>query len=343
MKTLAAILTELHSPLEIDEVEIPPLDYGQVLVEFKTSRICGSQLGEIDGVKGPDRWLPHLLGHEGGGIIRETGPEVKTVKEGDHVVAHWRPGDGIQAACPQYKRGNQVVNSGNITTFNHYGILSENRVTAIPQDFDPEIASLLADTLTTGFGLIGRDAQARIGESLVIFGAGGIGLGAILGAKLAGLHPIVAVDLHPHKLDTALAHGATHTLDGANEEVEDQIRSIVGNQGADIVLDGTGNPSVIERCYRLTHSKGRTILYGVMPHNRSVNIHTLPLHFGRALKGSEGGGSQPHEDIPRLVRMIQDKRFDPLPMISHRGSLEDVNDLISKMRSGKVIHAIMNY
>ena len=102
MKTPAAILTRLRSPLEIDEVEIPALDFGQVLVELEVTRICGSQLGEIDGVKGPDRWLPHLLGHEAGGTVLETGPAVKTVKEGDQVVLHWRPGAGIQAAPPKY-------------------------------------------------------------------------------------------------------------------------------------------------------------------------------------------------------------------------------------------------
>lgn len=343
MKTLAAILTELRKPLELDEIEIPRLDFGQVLVEFKTSRICGSQLGEIEGVKGPDRWLPHLLGHEGGGIIRETGPEVKTVKPEDHVVAHWRPGTGIQAPCPQYKRGPQTVNAGNITTFNHYAILSENRVTAIPFDFDMEVAALLADTITTGFGLINRDAQARIGQSLVIFGAGGIGLGAILGAHLAGLHPIVAVDIHSHKLDTAKQHGATHAIDGNSADIEEQIRAIVGDDGADIVLDGTGIPAVIESCYSLTQRQGKTILYGVMPHDRSVTLHTLPLHFGKTLTGSEGGASQPHEDIPRLVRMIQDGRFDPKSMITHRGGLEDVNDLIASMRSGEAVHAVMSY
>ncbi len=343
MKTLAAILTQLKQPLELDEVEIPKLEYGQVLVELKTSRICGSQIGEIDGVKGEDRWLPHLLGHEAGGIVREVGPEVTTVKPDDHVVAHWRPGAGVQSRPPKYKRGSQTINAGWITTFNHWAVLSENRVTRIPEDLDLEIAALLADTLTTGFGIINRDAKARIGESLVIFGAGGIGLGAILGAKLAGLHPIVAVDLFPHKLEMAKQFGATHTLDGSSQDITEQVQAIVGKRGADITLDGTGNPSIIERCYSLTQPKGRCVLYGVMSHDKAVSIHTLPLHFGKLLTGSEGGGSQPHEDIPRLVRMIQNDQFDPKPMISHRGSLQEVDELISKMRKGEVIHAVMNY
>ncbi|HEX9782340.1 MAG TPA: zinc-binding dehydrogenase [Opitutaceae bacterium] len=343
MKTFAAILTEQRRPLEIDQIEIPALGYGQVLVEVVTSRICGSQLGEIDGVKGPDRWLPHLLGHEGGGIVRETGPEVTAVRPGDHVVLHWRPGAGIQGRPPTYNWHGRLVNAGFLTTFNQLAVVSGNRMTKVPADLDFEVAALLADTITTGFGVINRDAAVRIGESVVVFGAGGIGLGVTLGAHLAGAHPIVAVDLHAHKLERARAFGATHAVLAPGEEVEERVREIVGSTGADVVVDGTGRPEVIERCYRLTHSRGRCVLYGVMPCDRQVSLHTLPLHHGKTLTGSEGGGSKPDEDIPRLVRMIKAKRFDPKPMISHRGALGDLNDLINRMRAGEVVHAMIRF
>src|SRR5688572_8909216 len=198
MKTTAAILVEQKKPLVIDEVELPALSYGQVLVDIKVSRICGSQIGEIDGVKGPDKWLPHLLGHEGGGIVLETGPEVTHVKPGDRVVLHWRPGAGIQAAPSKYRLGSQTVNAGNITTFQGLTVVSENRVTRVPDNTDFEIAALLADTLTTGFGAVTRDARVAIGEAVVVIGVGGIGLGTVLGAHLAGAHPVIAVDIHEH-------------------------------------------------------------------------------------------------------------------------------------------------
>ena len=343
MKTPAAILVEQHRPLELAEVEVPAPGYGQVLVELKASRICGSQLGEIDGVKGPDRWLPHLLGHEGGGIVKEVGPEVTTVKPGDHVVLHWRPGAGIQSRGPVYGWNGRRVNAGYVTTFNHRAVVSENRVTPIPADLDDEIGCLLADTLTTGAGVINRDANVRIGESVVIFGAGGIGLGVILAASLAGAHPIVAVDLYQHKLEVARRFGATHTLLATSASLEDDIRDLVGPRGADVVIDGTGRPEVIERCYRLTQPAGRCVLFGVMRHDLNVTLHTLPLHHGKILTGSEGGGSLPAEDIPRLVRMMRDGRFDPKGMVSHRGTLDDVNDLIARMRAGEVVHAMLHY
>lgn len=344
MKTLAAILVEQRRPLEVESVEIPALGFGQVLVEIKTTRICGSQIGEIDGVKGPDRYLPHLLGHEAGGIVLEIGPEVSHVKAGDHVVVHWRKGNGIQAKSPTYRWGNKSVNAGSITTFQQFAVISENRLTPVPSDLDFEVAALLADTLTTGFGVVTNDASVSIGESVVFFGAGGIGLGAILGAHLAGAYPIVAVDLHDHKLAKARAFGATHTFNAtAPENLEAAIRSIVGPGGADVVVDGTGQASVIEQCYQLTASQGRTVLFGVMPWDKRVSLHTLPLHFGRTLTGSEGGSSQPSSDIPRIVRMMKAGRFDPKEFVSHRFSLNDINEGVSRMRSGEVIHAMVHF
>src|SRR5262245_29460210 len=131
MKTSAAILVEQKRPLEISEVEVPQLSFGQVLVEIKVTRICGSQLGEQDGVKVPDRFLPHLLGHEAGGIVREIGPEVQHCRVGDRVVLHWRPGAGIQARPVQYRWNTRVVNAGSITTFQQWAVVSENRCTVI--------------------------------------------------------------------------------------------------------------------------------------------------------------------------------------------------------------------
>jgi len=343
MKTMAAILVEQKKPLVIDEVELPSLEYGQVLVEQKTSRICGSQIGEVDGVKGPDPFLPHLLGHEGAGIVSDVGPEVTQVKKGDHVVLHWRPGAGIQARSPIYSWNGKKLNAGSITTFQKNTIVSENRVTPIPKTLDWDIAPLLADTLITGFGIINNDAAVKIGESVVIIGCGGIGLGVLLGAKLAGAYPIIAVDIHDHKLSKAKEYGATYTINSRTVDFVKEVRSLVGEKGADVIIDGTGSSKVIEQAYALTHSKGRCVLFGVMPHDQKVSIHTLPLHHGKILTGSEGGGSMPHLDIPRYVRMIEQGIIDPKGFISHRTKLEQVNETMLKMKAGEVIHAIMDF
>jgi S-(hydroxymethyl)glutathione dehydrogenase / alcohol dehydrogenase len=343
MKTLAAILVAQRQPLVIDEVEIPALSYGQVLVRMTASRICGSQLGEIDGVKGPDKYLPHLLGHEGGGEVLEVGPEVTRVKAGDHVVLHWRPAAGIQARSVTYKLGAKTINAGNITTFQNLTVVSENRLTPVPAGTDPEISSLLADTLTTGFGAVTRNAQVTLGESVAVVGVGGIGLGAILGAKLSGAHPIIAADIHDHKLAKAREYGATHTINTRAENLVEGVQRILGGSGADAVFDGTGNPAVIDQAWKITGNKGRLVLIGVMRHDQSFSLNTLPLHFGKILTGSEGGASLPHVDIPRYLRMITDGRFDPRGFVSHRCRLPDINSAIAAMRAGESIHTMIHF
>lgn len=342
MKTAAAILVEQRQPLVLDEVEIPPLSYGQVLVQLAVSRICGSQLGEIDGVKGPDKWLPHLLGHEGGGTVLEVGPEVRQVKPGDRVVAHWRPGRGIESRGPTYGWRGGKANAGCITTFNQFAVISENRLTPVPLDTDFEVCALLADTLTTGFGVITNDAKVRVGESVVIVGCGGIGLGVVLGAKLAGAYPIIAVDLHDHKLAKARQFGATHTINSAQTDFVPAVEELLKGK-ADVVIDGTGQPAVLEKLFHLAARAGRCVGFGVMPQDRKISINTLPLHFGRLLTGSEGGASEPAEDIPRLLRMMRGGVFDPRDFVSHRLPLSGVNDGIARMRSGEVIHCLIHF
>jgi len=342
MKTRAAILIEQRQLLVFDEVEVPALGFGQVLVEVKVSRVCGSQIGEIDGVKGPDKFLPHLLGHEGGGIVREIGPEVTRVKPGDHVVLHWRPSAGIQARAAKYKLGEQIINAGNITTFQELTVVSENRLTPIPAEVDFEIAALLADTLTTGFGAVMRNATVEIGEAVVVVGVGGIGLGTVLGAHLAGAHPIVAVDLHDHKLAKACEFGATHTINSKRENLAERALAILGGP-ADVVFDGTGNPAVIEQAWKITGKKGRLVLVGVMPHDRQLSLNTLPLHYGKMLTGSEGGMSRPDVDIPRLLRMISDGRFNPRGFVTHRCKLGQINEAIAAMRAGESIHTMIHF
>jgi len=342
VKTSAAILVQQRQPLVIDEVEVPAIGYGQVLVEVAVTRICGSQLGEIDGVKGPDRFLPHLLGHEGGGTVLEIGPEVRHVKVGDRVVLHWRAGHGIEARPPVYTWRGRPCNAGCVATFSRYAVVSENRLTAVPSSVDFEVCALLADTLTTGFGVITNDAQVRFGESVVVIGSGGIGLGVILGAKLAGAYPIIAVDLHDHKLAKAREYGATHAINSAREDFAAAAEAILKGK-ADVVIDGTALPAVLEDAFALTSPAGRCVVFGVMPADRKLSLNTLPLHFGKTLTGSHGGGSEPARDIPRYLRMMAGGRFDPRGMVSHRLGLDAINDAIGRMRSGEIIHAMIHF
>ena len=336
MKSLAAILVEQRKPLVIEEIEIPALSYGQVLVKVLCSGICGSQIGEIDGVKGPDRFLPHLLGHEGTGKVLECGPGVKTVSPDDQVVLHWRKGVGIEAAPAKYSSRMGTVNSGWVTTFNELSVISENRMTKVPAELDVEQAALMGCVVTTGFGVINNNARLKIGESIAIFGAGGIGLAMIQAAAMVGAHSIIAVDLFDNKLELAAKLGATHTINSKRADPEPAIKHIMGCDGVDVAVDNTGNVKVIETAYRVTSSCGRTILVGVPPKGQQAGIYTLPLHFGKVLTGSHGGESCPERDIPRYVRLLRVGKLRLDGLIGRRYSLADINTAITDMRSGTV-------
>ena len=330
----AAILAQSRQPLVVDEIALPDaLGVGQVLVKVLYSSICGAQINEIAAAKGPDKFLPHLLGHEASAQVLEVGPGVTAVAPGDVVVLHWRPSRGIQSAPPAYGWRGQRLNAGWVTTFNDYAVVSENRMTVVPADLDPEISPLLGCAVTTAAGVINNDAGVKIGESVIVLGVGGVGLNVVQFAHLAGAHPIVAVDLLAPKLDAARARGATHCIDAAQvADVAEEVRGIVGREGPDKVIETTGVKSVIEMAYDLTHADGTCVLVGVP--SEKVSIYTLPIHFNKVLTGSHGGDSRPHVDIPRIIRLMRAGRLDLGGIVTHRFELTDINAALDVVRSG---------
>lgn len=334
MKSLAAILVESNAPLVLDEIEFPALDIGQVLVRIHRSGVCGAQLNEIGAIKGPDKFLPHLLGHEGGGIVEDIGPGVTHVKPGDRVVLHWRKGVGIHATPASYLWRGKKVNSGWVTTFSYHSIVSENRVTKISDNADFEVAALMGCAVTTALGLINNDARLKLGESVAVMGCGGVGMSIVQAAALAGGHPIIAIDRVASKLEAAKHFGATHTIDTTGTDLAQQITAIVGRQGVDVFVETTGNTKLIEAAYSLTAQKGRTVMVGVPRHDHDITIHSLPLHFGKVLTGCEGGQTDPTTDIPRYMRLVESGKLRVKDLVTHRLPLERVNEAIELMKSG---------
>lgn len=333
----AAILVEQCKPLVVDTITMPDhLEPGQVLVRLQTSGICGSQIGEIDGAKGPDRFLPHLLGHEACGIVEAVGPSVRHVAVGNKVVLHWRKGPGIEAAPPNYEWKGKKVNAGWVTTFNEYAIVAENRVTKIPDDTDPEVASLFGCAVTTGFGVVVNNAKLTIGESAVVFGAGGVGLNIVQAAALVSAYPIIAVDLYDNKLELAKKMGATHTINARTTDAREAIKAILGAAGADVFIDNTGQPPIIEMGYELTKPQGRVILVGVPKKGKTINVYSLPLHFGKVITGSHGGEAIPEVDIPRYLQLYREGRLHLKELITQRFTLDTINEAIDGMRSGAI-------
>ena len=332
----AAVLVESKQPLIVADIKLPnKLEFCQVLVDVHYSGICGAQINEIDAVKGPDKFLPHLLGHEGAGIVQKIGAGVTTVKEGDHVVLHWRPSKGIQSTTPNYNWNGKQVNAGWVTTFNEQAIVSENRLTVIPKDFDMSIAPLFGCAVTTAFGVVNNDAQVKVGQSVVIFGIGGVGLNIAQAANMVSAHPIVGVDLLEQKLEMGKRFGLTHSLINGGKHLSNGIRDIVGKKGADVVIETTGNSQMIEQAYNLTHPDGKTILVGVPKKGNNISIYSLPLHFNKVLTGSHGGNSEPDLEIPRYIRLMDAGKMNLDGLITHEFELDQINEALDLFRSGE--------
>lgn len=330
MKFKAAILTELNSPLVVDEIEVPVLDVGQVLVRVHASGICGAQIGEISGAKGPDKWLPHLLGHEGGGEVLEVGPGVTQVRPGDHVVMHWRKGRGIDTKPPRYqwpaKSGHRgYVGGGWVTTFNDYAVVSENRLTPIEKNIPFEIAALMGCAVTTALGMINNEAKLKIGESVAVAGCGGVGLNVIQAAVLVGGNPIIGMDKEPSKHVLAIRVGASFA-----------VNSFLGLDKVDVFVDCTGNVDVIAAGYDLIKpAGGRMILLGQPHHEACLSLPGFRRHYcGKTVLDSQGGLTDPNTDIPRYLGLWKVGRLPVEQLITHQFPLEQVNEALDMVRSG---------
>ncbi len=333
MKTRAAVLERIDGPLNILELETPDLKAGQVLVRIYYSGICQSQLNEWHGKKGPDRFLPHTFGHEGSGEVVDVGPGVTKVKKGDKVVITWIKGTGLDVPSCQYLSGNQVVNSGAVSTFMTMAVISENRLVPV-SDIPMGIAALLGCAVPTGCGMVFNELRPEKGNSIAIWGAGGIGLCAILAAAACGCNPIIAIDISEDKLSLAKQCGATHLMDGRRDPVS-AIMEITSGKGTDFGIESAGLISTMEAGYSATRRfGGRFLIAGNAPHGKKMTLDPFDLIAGKNISGSWGGRSEPDKDIPQYAQMYWDGTLKLDALITHRLPLDRINEAFSLMETG---------
>lgn len=333
MKFKAAVLTEINKPLIISEVETTKLKVGQVMVKILVSGLCGAQIQEISGLKGNSKFTPHLLGHEGCGIVEEIGDGVTKVKVGDKVVMHWRKGEGIESDFPTYIYNGNQMSSGKVTTLSEYSVVSENRLTKVPYDTPNELCALLGCGLTTALGVINNEANIKFGESLMIVGCGGVGLNLIQGGKLANANPIFSVDVVKEKKDLCLSLGSTKYINSSLEDID----TTVGNERFDVIIDTTGNINVIKKTIKYLANSGRYILVGQPKPGEDLIIPDGNSMFngnGKILKATQGGCTSPNDDIPRYVKLHKTGVIEINKIITNRFKLENINDAISLLKTG---------
>ena len=322
----AAVLEKIDEPLVVQEVGLTELKVGQVLVQVLVSGLCGAQLHEIRGHKGNAKFLPHLMGHEGCGIVKAIGPGVTTVKVNDKVVMHWRPGSGIESSFPNYILGSRTISSGKVTTLNEYSIVSENRITSIPHETPTVLAAMLGCSLTTALGIIDNECDLKFGETLAVTGCGGVGLNLIQAAKMKSASPIIGVDINPKMEDLARQLGADQFISNATNLPE-----------CDVIIDTTGIPGVIAAAFNRLAPSGRLVLVGQPKPQTTVSFSNAVSMFdgeGKSVRATQGGRTDPAKDIPRYIKLAMEGHLDYETLHTHTFTLDEVNDAFDLLRSG---------
>lgn len=334
----AVILQNINAPLVVADVGLTDLSFGQVLVKVLASGICGSQLQEIAGNKNNAAYVPHLLGHEGAGVVEKIGEGVTKVKVGDKVIMHWRQGHGIESDFPTYIHEGKTIRSGKVTTFSEFSIVSENRITPVPHDTPNELCALLGCGLSTALGTINDEAEVKFGESVMILGAGGLGLNLITAAKLASAYPVISVDIYDNKKEVVESLGAHLFINSRTENIKERIFEEFGIKDVDVIIDTSGSKQGLEDTIPLLSGIGRYILIGQPKPEEDIaikNAHHLFGGEGKMIKATQGGKFSPSKDIPRYIKLHKAGILKTDNIITHRVKLDDINEAINLVRSGQ--------
>ena len=343
--TTAAVLFELNKPLQIlNNIRLPDLRPGQVLVKLSYSGVCHSQVMEARGRRGEDIWLPHLLGHEGSGQVIAIGDDVTKVKCGQDVILTWIKCDGIEAGSSQYTHGESCeINAGAVTTFNQYAVVSENRLVQAPEDLPLDIAALYGCAIPTGAGIIINELKPQNNKDFIFVGAGGIGLSALMASCIYSPNLVIAIDISQKKLDLAKSFGATHTINASLVNPIEAIKEITPN-GVDYGIDASGTTKGIELAFNSVKRKGGICTFASHPkHGERISIDPYELICGKQLRGSWGGSVQPDRDIPIFSKLFKEKNIPIERLISKTYSLNEINQALNDLESGEATRPLIYF
>ncbi|UTJ06385.1 zinc-binding dehydrogenase [Arcobacter roscoffensis] len=338
----AAVLNNTNQPLAIENITFNELQEGQVLVEIAYSGICHSQLMEVRGKRGEDKWLPHLLGHEATGFVRKVGNGVTKVKEGDKVVLGWIKGEGLNAPCASYDNNGKTINSGQVTTFNEFSIVSENRVTKLEEGIPLDVAVLFGCAIPTGSGIVINEIQAKENTTIAIFGLGGIGLSALMATKLYNFNKVIAIDIEENKLQLAKEFGATHTINSSKEDVNERLKELTLNEGVDYSVEATGLAKIIEIAFKNVKNNGGLCVFASHPQNGDlIKIDPFDLICGKQIKGSWGGACIPDRDLPKFYKLYKEGKLPLEKLLEKRYTLDEINEALDDLENRKVTRPLI--
>ncbi|TCM45805.1 zinc-dependent alcohol dehydrogenase family protein [Kribbella sp. VKM Ac-2568] len=353
-------------PLRIEEVELAPPGPGELLVRIRAAGLCHSDLSVIDGSR--PRLMPMLLGHEATGEVVQS--EAEGFAPGDTVGFAFVPACGACGPCAEGRAAlcepgaaantagtllsgahrlgqlgedlpGQVHHHLGVSGFADHAVVSARSAVKIDPDLPPEIAALFGCAVMTGVGAVVNTARVQAGQSAVVFGLGGVGLSALLGAELVGAHPLVAVDVVPEKLELALSLGATHAVDARSNDVVEQVREATAG-GAHYAFETVGSAAVLGQAYAATRRGGTTVTVGLPHPSQMLSIPAVSLVAEeRTLKGSYLGSAIPSRDIPRYISLYKAGRLQVDRLLTSTVSLDNLNEAFDMLAAGTSIRQVL--
>jgi S-(hydroxymethyl)glutathione dehydrogenase / alcohol dehydrogenase len=348
----ASILPDRNAPLVVEEVTLDAPKTGEVLIRIAASGVCHSDLSVIDGTLPLP--TPIVLGHEGAGVVEAVGPEVTSVKAGDHVVLSWRPHCG---RCPYCLRGqpylcdlasrmslsgtmldgtrrlrrgaDELFHMTQTSSMAEYAVVPETGAIPIDPDIPLDKAALVGCAVTTGVGAVFNTARVEAGASVAVFGCG------------AG-EPIIAVDLLDSKLEAAKRLGATHAINAKSSDAPTRIRDLTDGEGADYAFEAIGNPEVVGQAYDSVRRGGKVVVIGVANMMAQISVPHLTLVLQeKAVLGSCYGSARPHSDMPRLLKLYKAGRLKLDEMVTRTYKLSEVNQAFDDLRNGVNLRGVL--
>ena len=368
MKTRAAVAWKAGAPLTIETVDLEGPKAGEVLVEVKATGICHTDYYTLSGAD-PEGLFPAILGHEGAGVVVDVGPDVKSLRAGDHVIPLYTPecreckfclsrktnlcqkirstqGRGLMPdATSRFSLdGKPILHYMGTSTFSNYIVVPEIALAKIRNDAPFDKVCYIGCGVTTGIGAVINTAQVEPGANVVVFGLGGIGLNVVQGARLVGANMIVGVDTNPAKRAMAESFGMTHFVNPNDcDNVVQEIIRITGG-GADYSFECIGNVQVMRQALECCHKGwGESIIIGVAPAGAEISTRPFQLVTGRVWRGSAFGGAKGRRDVPKIVDWYMEGKIRIDEMITHTMPLKDINKAFDLMHSGESIRSVVTF
>ncbi len=359
----AAVFHEVGQPLTVEEIEVDVPGPREVLVDIAASGVCHSDLHLVEGLHDIAMMggAPAILGHEGAGVVAAVGDMVTEFAPGDHVVGCSSVFCGNCDFClvgqthlcrspvtrrrrsepPRYTwKGDRVTQFAGLSTYAEQMLVHENSLVKIRDDMPLDKAALIGCAVTTGVGAALNTARVEPGSTVAVFGAGGVGLSAIQGARIAGARMIIAVDIFESKLGTAREFGATHSVDASTTDPVDSIRELTGG-GADYTFEAIGLKTAVEQCFEAIRRGGLATIVGVMPQGQKVELDGVSFLQEKKIQGSSMGSNRFRIDIPRYIEFYRQGRLLLDEMVTRTGTLDDLNEAFRAMKAGEVARTVL--